>query len=55
MPKEHWKVMPSTEKLTDPKVIKDAEKEESKRRSNEIVRLKNHTQIKSDYIIYFEK
>ena len=37
LPKKHWHVMQPNEKLTDPKVIKDVEKEEAKKRSEEIV------------------
>lgn len=37
--KDHWKVMKPEEKLKDPKVIKDAEKEESKRKYEEIVNI----------------
>ena len=37
LPKKHWKYMPADEKLADPKIIKDNEKDESKKKSVEIV------------------
>lgn len=37
LPKKHWKYAPSEEKLIDPKVLKEAEKDESKKKSEEIV------------------
>ncbi len=36
LPKEHWKVMGANEKLTDPKIVKDTENKESKKKSEEI-------------------
>ncbi len=36
LPKEHWKLMPANEKLTDPKIVKDTENKESKRKTEEI-------------------
>lgn len=37
--KEHWKFMGATEKLTDPKVVKDTENKESTKKNEEIVSL----------------
>ena len=39
LPKEHWKLMPQHEKLTDPKLVKESEKNESKKKSEEIVNI----------------
>lgn len=36
LPKEHWKLMSTSEKLTDPKIVKDTENKESKKRTEEI-------------------
>lgn len=36
LPKEHWRLMPATEKLTDPKIVKDTENKESKKKTEEI-------------------
>jgi hypothetical protein len=41
LPKKHWKYMPADEKLTDPKLVKETEKDDSKKKSEEIVRILN--------------
>lgn len=38
LPKEHWRLMGANEKLTDPKIVKDTENKESKKKTEEIVR-----------------
>lgn len=36
LPKEHWRLMGASEKLTDPKKVKDTENKESKKKTEEI-------------------
>ncbi len=50
LPKKHWRLMEPNEKLTDPKVVKDVEKEEAKKRSEEIVNIFLYNKVKLLFI-----